>query len=216
MIKCVARSSNLSKAQVKEIQMSMGIPLEGHYIASMGDLDLKTSLIDESPADFFTREIDEAVLRGEARIAIHSAKDLPGSLKEGLVIAALTESVHEGDCLVMRPHETLESLPLHARIGGSSLRRKETIQRLRKDFVFCDIRGTIEQRIALIEGPLHGVIIAKAALIRLQLLHLNLIDIPGKGAENQGRLAVVCRNNDFEMIELFKRIDGRKRLESSS
>lgn len=206
MYSLIARDSSLSKAQVKEVKELFGLEtMEEIYIKTSGDLDLKTSLMTLGATDFFTKEIDDAILEGKADIAIHSAKDLPAILREGLETIAMTKGVDPRDALVMKEGYAFQNLPKGALIGTSSLRRQEAILALRNDLGFIDIRGAIEQRIALLDTlpGLYGVVIAKAALIRLNLLHLNYIDLEGETAENQGKLAIVARKGRGEIKKLF-------------
>ncbi|MDN3504313.1 MAG: hydroxymethylbilane synthase [Rhabdochlamydiaceae bacterium] len=204
LIKCVARDSPLSHAQVREVFQHASFPFVVDYIKSRGDFDQKSCLINMAKNDFFTRELDEALLNQTAQVAIHSAKDLPSPLPQGLHVAAMTKSINSLDTLVLKEGITLDDIPIGGDIGASSYRREQMIQLMRSDLKMRSIRGTIEKRIALLDDPtLYGVVIAKAALIRLNLLHLNSIDLPGVGAEHQGRLAIVCRDGDSEMINLF-------------
>ncbi|MFN0065444.1 MAG: hydroxymethylbilane synthase [Chlamydiales bacterium] len=198
-----ARGSPLSRVQVEEVFRSLpGYDYVLHCVETAGDLDQKTPLRNLDKSDFFTREIDECLLNREFRIAIHSAKDLPDPLSEGLEIVALTKGVDSSDSLVL--HGRVEDLPLGAKIGTSSSKREKNIEQLRSDLQTVDIRGTIEQRLALLmKREIAGVVIAEAALIRLGLTHLNRVKLPGETAPLQGRLAVVARTGDSEMRELF-------------
>lgn len=204
-----ARTSPLSRAQVQEILTGLqsfypNVSFEEHYFASTGDLDQITSLRTLDKTDFFTKEIDEAILSGQCRLGIHSAKDLPFPLPKGIVLICLTKGVDPADVLVLREGETLSSLPPSACIATSSLRREETVKQLRPDLTFSDLRGTIEKRLSkLATGEADGVVVAEAALIRLGLTHLNRIRLPGTTTEGQGRLAVLARKGDKEMEELF-------------
>ncbi len=175
------------------------------WIETRGDIDQKTSLRTLGKTDFFTREIDQLLLDGLVRLAVHSAKDLPSPIPEGLCVAALTPSIDSRDALVLREGESIVTLPPNARIATSSERREEAARRLRSDFCFTDLRGTIGKRLRKLEkGEVEGVIIAEAALIRLGLTHLNRVYLPGETAEGQGRLAIVCRSSDVEMVNLFR------------
>lgn len=213
-----ARSSPLSQAQVKEIlsllrPMYPDLSFNVMTFQTVGDSDKTTSLRHLDKTDFFTKEIDEWVLAGKNRIGIHSAKDLPDPLKEGLSLFALTEGVDSSDALVIRDERTLASLPLGALIATSSIRRESCVRELRQDLTFCDIRGTIGERLATLQsGKVEGVVIAEAALIRLGLTHLNRIRLPGKTAKGQGQLAIVGREVDRmgEIAKLFSVIDCRK------
>ncbi len=213
-----ARPSSLSKAQVKEILENLQshypqVTFEIYYLSTLGDRDQVTSLRSLERTDFFTKDIDQWVLEGQGRVGIHSAKDLPLSLTSGLKIFCLTRGVDSSDSLVLRPQETLDSLPVGARIATSSIRREETVRQMRKDLSFSDLRGTIEQRLAKLEtGEADGIVVAEAALIRLGLTHLNRLRLPGPTAEGQGQLAVVGRHEDRELQALFACLDIRQLL----
>jgi porphobilinogen deaminase len=148
--------------------------------------------------DFFTRELDEMVLRGEVDAAVHSAKDLPEVLPEGLEVAAITKGLDGRDALVMRQ-------PLFV-VATSSERREEEVRKLFPGVAFRDLRGTIGERLAIWErGEVDGVVVAEAALIRLSLTHLPRLFLPGPPL--QGRLAIVTRKGKGEP---FWRIDDFK------
>lgn len=210
-----ARSSPLSRAQVQEVLKALqsyhpSVDFDVQYVETVGDRDQETSLRQLERTDFFTREIDKGVLDGQYRLGIHSAKDLPLPLPQGLSVFCLTKGVDASDVLVLRPNDTFDTLPSGARIATSSVRREEAVKQLRTDLCFCDIRGTIEQRLARLNTrEADGVIVAEAALIRLGLTHVNRIKLPGPTAERQGQLAVVGRENDEEMRALFTCLDVR-------
>jgi hydroxymethylbilane synthase len=203
-----ARSSRLSRAQVNEVYQELttfypDIRFIPTWVTTTGDHDLKTSLRTLDKTDFFTKEIDELQLQGEFRIALHSAKDLPEPLREGLQIVAITRGVDPSDSLVFN-HE----LPTGALIGVSSLRREENLLKWRPDLQFTDIRGTIDHRLALLdEGKVDGVVIAEAALIRLGITHRKRMRIEGETAPLQGKLAVIAQKRDNEMEQLFCCLD---------
>lgn len=214
-ISVAARSSALSKVQVEEVLEELaekGITLHFYpeWIQVVGDRDLLSSLKDLEKTNFFTKEIDECILAGRCRIAIHSAKDLPDPLPKGLFIAAITRGKDCSDVLVMKEGDSIGSLPKGAKIATSSQRREEMILKLRDDFVAIDIRGTIHRRLELLhEGYCDALVMAEAALIRLGLVHLNRVRLEGPVAKDQGRLAVVMREDDNEMRDLFACIDTR-------
>lgn len=209
-----ARPSPLSKAQVKEVLEALQqhypfIRFNIHYISTIGDRDQFTSLRNLDRTDFFTRDIDAWVLEKRGRLGIHSAKDLPLILPTGLNLFCLTRGIDPSDSLVLRSGETLESLPVGARIATSSIRREEMVRSLRTDFQFCDLRGTIEQRLAKLETKeADGVVIAEAALIRLKLTHLTRIRLPGQTVKGQGQLAVIGHHEDQEIKEFFTQLDS--------
>ncbi len=205
-----SRSSNLAKVQVKEVWQELLtyhplVKFHVHYFQSRGDLDLLTSLRNLGKSDFFTKELDELVLKGSYRIAIHSAKDLPDPLPKGLDVACFTKGIDSSDSLVLKEGSFFEDLPRHALIATSSVKREQAVLALRSDLTFCDLRGTIEQRLAKLgEGKVDGVVIAEAALIRLGLTHLNRIRLPHSTTEGQGKLCVIARQEDWEIKELFQ------------
>ncbi len=207
-ISVAARASRLSRAQVQEVllelrQVDHQVEFVPTYFMTTGDADQTTSLLTQEGTDFFTKEIDEAVLKGACRIGIHSAKDLPGVLPSGLSVIAYTRGLDSSDVLVFRKKESRESLPKNAKVGTSSLRRIENIKAFRDDLVPVDIRGTIEKRLELLDdGIVDALVIAKAALIRLQI-HRDTLLLPGRGAARQGSLAIVAKEDDQEMKDLF-------------
>lgn len=204
-----ARSSPLSRAQFHEVQEELRVHhldvyLDPVWAESPGDRDRISSLKTLGKTDFFTRDLDQMLLQGAIRIAIHSAKDLPDPIPEGLSIVALTRGVDARDSLVFRLGDTLASLPTGAKIGASSDRRESIVKSLREDLQCVELRGTIGDRIKAVEmGHVDGAIIAEAALIRLGLTQINRIILSGQPAPLQGRLAVLARSNDDEMSRLF-------------
>ncbi len=208
-IKVAARNSPLSQAQVLEVleelrQKGKAIEFDVVLYETQGDKDKATSLRTLGKTDFFTREIDQMILKGVCRLAIHSAKDLPEPLPEGLQLIALTQGLDPSDSLVMRPGMTLEHLPKGAKIATSSFRREERMRELRSDLTIVDIRGTIGERLAKLErGEIDGVVVAEAALLRLKLTTLNRIRLGGETVPLQGRLALVAREGDHELIQLL-------------
>lgn len=210
ILKVGARSSPLSLAQTQEVLQELqrfhpDVSFDLILLETVGDKDKITSLRSLDKTDFFTREIDQLQLKGNCRISIHSAKDLPDPLPKGLQLIALTKGVDPSDSLVLDHGKTLQSLTPYSKIATSSMRREEAIRNLRKDLTFVDIRGTIQERLEKLNSKeVSGVVLAEAALIRLQLTHLNRIPIPGTTVPHQGRLAVLARSDDFEMKELFR------------
>lgn len=210
-----ARSSPLSQVQVDEVLYETQllypeIEFETTLVTTIGDRDQQTSLRTLDKTDFFTRDVDQLVLSGQCRIAVHSAKDLPDPIPAGLKVVAVTEGIDPSDSLVMRHGESLSSLPKGATIATSSVRREEIVKALRPDLKFVDIRGTIGQRLQkLNSGEVDGVVIAEAALIRLNLVHLNRETLPGETVPGQGKLAIVGRDHDAEIAAFFAPLDRR-------
>lgn len=215
IISVAARNSPLSKAQVNEILLEIHkhhphLSFNPAFVVTHGDKDQMTSLRTLGKTDFFTREVDHLLLNGTCQIAVHSAKDLPEPLPQGLQMVALTIGLDPADVLVLRSHESIESLPEKAVVATSSERREEAVRQLLPKARFIDVRGTISQRLSLLETQTaDAVVIAEAALIRLKLTHLNRIRLLGPTAALQGQLAVISRYGDAEMQSLFACIDSR-------
>lgn len=213
MFRVVARDSKLSLAQVKEVFILLpnSIEYEIKLIKSYGDKHKEIPLTANIPEDFFTREIDNALLNKEADIAIHSAKDLPFPLPEGLTLLALTEGKTSSDALVSKNKRTLLELHPGSKIGVSSHLRINNILSVRKDLNIVTIRGNIEERLAYIEnGKLDAIIVALCALERLGLQDRVAEILSFKTHPLQGKLAVVGREKEPEFASFFYPIDVRK------
>jgi len=215
------RTSPLALKQVEEVfgmlkKFYPGTEQEVIGIDTYGDKDKVTPVSDIEGTDFFTREIDEALLKNEIDFAVHSAKDLPDELRNGLVISALTECLDPYDALVSKYGLKLEELPNDARIGTSSGRRKDGLKRFMPGLHIVDIRGNIEQRLKILEGnDLDGIVIAACALMRLgletritQRIPLDVIN----SHPMQGSLAIVTRQDKKDLIDLFSALDTRQRI----
>ena len=208
ILKVGTRPSSLALKQVEEIQKLMpGLSFEVVKIQTLGDKDKLTQISEVEGSDFFTREIDQALFSGEIDLAIHSSKDLPDKLTQGLVVFLETESRSAFDALVSRGDFKLLDLPTGYRIGSSSQRRKEQIKLLRPDLLIIDIRGTIEERLKLIEtGKIDALIVAHAALIRLGLEERIAEILPEeyfKAHSKQGSLSVVIKEQRWEELKFI-------------
>ncbi|KKL11532.1 hypothetical protein LCGC14_2544890, partial [marine sediment metagenome] len=145
-IRIGTRGSPLALKQAEEIVSSLRRfhPHLNFRIIKMkttGDKNKNTPLEKLEGTDFFTKEIEEALLRGEIDLAVHSAKDLPDQIPEGLTIAAITSSIDPDDILVSKKSLKLDELPRGAKVGTSSFRRKTQLKKFRSDFQIVDIRG---------------------------------------------------------------------------
>ncbi|MEI7998860.1 MAG: uroporphyrinogen-III C-methyltransferase [Candidatus Omnitrophota bacterium] len=212
-IKIGSRQSQLAKIQVVEILSLIGklpYPTELITFATQGDIDKVTPLTSNPADDFFTNTLDTALINKDVDISIHSAKDLPQVLRTGLKIFALTKSIDETDSWVSQ--YTLDDLPKGARVGTSSQLRGGMIKELKPDVLLVDVRGTIEERLNLLQkGQVDGLIIATCALKRLGLeSHIKSI-LPWGAVALQGQLAVVGRQDDIELEIIFECIDVRRK-----
>jgi len=188
-----------------------GFKFEVIPILSQGDKDKKTPLAFKEGSNFFTYEIEQALLEGRIDLAVHSAKDLEDNPPPGLVIAALTDSLSRFDCLVAAGNFNLDSLPPGSRIGTSSQNRKQAISKYRNDLVTLDIRGNVPERLFQLDrGNFEAVIVAEAALKRLGLEKRISQVIPLDILEPhflQGRLAIQVRDTRKDLLKIFRSID---------
>ncbi|MDP3732220.1 MAG: hydroxymethylbilane synthase [Candidatus Omnitrophota bacterium] len=215
------RSSPLALKQVEEAlgylkRFYPQIRVEIIGIDTYGDKDKITPISESEGTDFFTREIDEALLRGDIDFAVHSAKDLPDEVPKGLAIAAITKSIDPYDALVSKSNLKIGELRKGAKIGASSLRRKTQLKKYRDDFQIVDVRGTIEERLDKLDNHgLDAIIVAACALIRLELEHRITQRIPFeilKPHSLQGSLAIEARAEDLDLIKFLSKIDSREIL----
>lgn len=218
ILKAGTRKSPLALRQVEEVIESLrkiGTEINVNIIGidTAGDKDRVTAISDIEGTDFFTREIEEALLSGEVDFSVHSAKDLPDKIPDGLHIAAITESVDPYDALVSKNNLSIKDLPKGAKIAASSMRRKTQIRAFRDDFEIVDIRGNIGERLTEFDdSDLDAIVVASCALKRLGLENRITQRLPLEILKThplQGSLAVETRQDNLEVIGLFSKIDTR-------
>ncbi len=184
--------------------------LEIRKITTGGDRDRHIQLDRMEAIGVFVKELEEALLGGEIDLAVHSLKDVPTAIPEGLCLAAVTERLDPRDVLVSRS-ESLDNLPPGSQIGTGSLRRSIQLSRYRPDLEVRGIRGNVDTRLRKVqEGQVDGVVLAAAALIRLGwresiTQYLPVEDfLPSAG---QGALAIEIRRDDEAVTELASGIN---------
>ena len=205
-IKVIARGSRLSRLQVEEVFKNFPhLSYEIKYLESYGDKNLQISLLNgEAPADIFTRELDDAIRRGDADIAIHSAKDLPYPLPEDIEVIALFPAFDTTDSLVSRDHKKLAELPVGSVIGTSSPLRKKGLNELRPDLTIKGIRGCIEERVQQVkDGKYDAAIVATCALKRLGMEDEIAEVLPFPTHPLQGFLAITAKKGNEELRTAF-------------
>ncbi|MBU0605842.1 MAG: hydroxymethylbilane synthase [Candidatus Omnitrophica bacterium] len=213
-IKVGTRPSALALKQVEEVRKRLPqYHIETVLIETRGDKDKISSLSDKENSDFFTREIEQALIDGSIDAAIHSAKDLEDVMSRELVIAAMTSPISPFECLVSRGGSTMEKLPLGACVGTSSRKRRRALMNFRPDLDVKDIRGDIDERLAqLNSGKFDAIIVAHAALIRLGYEDRIAEIIPREIMEPhplQGSLAVQIRRDRDDLSAIFRSLDGK-------
>ena len=173
------------------------------HIVTQGDKILDVPLARIGGKGLFTTELERRLLDGTIDLAVHSLKDLPADVPDGLCLAAITARHHVHDAFVSNTYTTLESLPAGACIGTSSLRRRAQLLHTRPDLVVSDLRGNVDTRLKkLDDGQYDAIILAEAGLQRLgradricQLLPVTTM-IPAVG---QGALAIETRADDMSL-----------------
>jgi hydroxymethylbilane synthase len=183
-------------------------------IASQGDKDRRTTLWELKSTGFFTSILEDALLAGQADVAVHSFKDLPTAIRDGLTIGAVLDRKFPEDCLVTASLiKSLDELPKEAIVGTSSLRRTVQLKRLRNDLQCVPIRGNVTTRIKKLEqGDFDAIVLARAGLERLGLSDkISIIFDPTKFIPSpaQGALAVEVRADDTETKEIVSKLDDK-------
>ncbi len=159
----------------------------------------------------FTRELDEALLRARVDFAVHSLKDVPSALPDGLVLAAVPPREDPRDVLIAHPARTFRELPAGARLGTASPRRRAQLLLARRDITVVEARGNVDTRVRrLREGRWDAIVLARAGLARLGRTHeiteefSEDVLLPAVG---QGALGLVCRSSDSGVLAALAAID---------
>lgn len=210
------RGSELALAQagiVAKKLRALGYEVELVKITATGDR-IPGALADVGGKGLWVHEFEQALLEGTIDLAVHSAKDVPTRLTQGLTIGAYPEREDPRDVFVGAEGQRFASLPPGARVGTGSARRIALVRALRPELETVEIRGNVPTRIAKIaELELSGVIVASAGLIRLGMEDriLDPLDpdryVPAAG---QGALAVEIRIDDEEVHQIVSQLDNRE------
>jgi len=195
----------LARATGKDIAE---FPLES-FVTS-GDRLKDQRLQDAGGKGLFTKELDEALLDGRIDIAVHSMKDLPTHLPDGIVLAAVPEREDPRDAFISHKAKSLKELPEGAVVGTASLRRQAQALHLRPDLKMVILRGSVETRLKKLQsGAIDATFLALAGLKRLGLADhaTSLIDSDDMpSAPGQGALAITCRSDDKDARDMLAKI----------
>lgn len=206
------RGSQLALWQAEHVkgrlqQEHPGLEVELQRIKTKGDIILDVPLAKVGGKGLFVKEIEDALLHGEADMAVHSMKDVPMELPEGLVLGCIPERERPDDTLLSVNYPQLETLPQGAHVGTSSLRRQAQLLALRPDLRISALRGNVDTRLRkLLEGQYDAIVLAGAGLKRLGLSAPHMHSLPVETflpAVGQGALGIECRADRKDVLDML-------------
>jgi len=212
-IRIATRKSQLALWQAEHVRARLqqahpGIQVELETFTTQGDRILDAPLAKIGGKGLFVKELEQSLLRGDSDIAVHSMKDVPVLLPDGLQIAALLTRENPHDAFVSNQYQRLDDLPEGSRVGTSSLRRRCQLAELRPDLQISDLRGNVNTRLAkLDDNQYDAIILACAGLIRLDMADrireaiAATVMLPAIG---QGTVGIECRSDDAELLALLE------------
>ncbi len=211
-LKIATRQSPLALWQAEHIRarleaMHADLTVELVTFVTQGDKILDTPLAKIGGKGLFVKELEAALMDGRADLAVHSMKDVPMALPEGLSLAVICEREDPLDAFVSNHYASFADLPQGAKVGTSSLRRKCQILKARPDIEIIDLRGNVGTRLSkLDDGQYDAIILASAGLKRLGLAerirHTIQPDV-SLPAVGQGALGLECRSQDQAVLDLI-------------
>ena len=211
-LKIATRQSPLALWQAEHIRARLEalhptLQVELVTFVTQGDILLDTPLAKIGGKGLFVKELEAALLDGRADLAVHSMKDVPMRLPEGLTLALMCEREDPFDAFVSNHYATFDDLPLGAKLGTSSLRRKCQILKQRPDLDVIDLRGNVGTRLSKLDAGLYdAIILASSGLKRLELhsrIRHNLTATVSLPAVGQGALGLECRAQDQRVLDLI-------------
>lgn len=184
-----------------------GLQVEKKLMTTKGDKILDAPLAKIGGKGLFTKELEQEMLEGGIDLAVHSLKDMPTEVPNGLVIAAITKRADPGDAVVSLKYGHFEDLPQGAKVGTSSLRRKAQLLHARPDLNIQDLRGNVNTRLRKLEEEnFDAIVLAVAGLTRLGFKDRIAEVMPREimlPAVGQGALAIEARAEDEEILEMI-------------
>ena len=214
-VRISSRKSQLALVQTHWVQaeLSKAHPDRQFEVVTMstqGDKILDVALAKIGDKGLFTKELEVSMLTKESDLAVHSLKDLPTKLPEGLILGAITEREDPADALVIHEKlkdQTLETLPAGTVVGTSSLRRLAQLRHYYPHLTFKDVRGNLNTRLQKLDaGEYDALILAAAGLRRLGMgdrVHQVIDPEISLHAVGQGALGIECRAEDPDILALF-------------
>ena len=212
-LRIATRKSPLAMWQAEHIKarleaMHEGLEVELITFTTKGDIILDTPLAKIGGKGLFVKELEVAMLAGDADIAVHSMKDVPMEFPEGLELGVICERENPHDAFVSNTYKSLDELPQGAVVGTSSLRRQCQVQQLRPDLQIKSLRGNVQTRLGKLDaGEFDAIILAAAGLLRMEMDDRIASFIPAEQslpAGGQGALGIEWRANDEAIHNLIK------------
>lgn len=180
-------------------------------MTTKGDQILDVTLNKIGGKGLFLKELEQAMLAGEADIAVHSMKDVPADMPEGFTICSVFKRHDASDAFVSNKYQNLKELPQGAVVGTSSLRRQSQLLAIRPDLIINPLRGNVQTRLRkLDEGQYDAIILATAGLERMDLddrINSKLLPNDWLPAVGQGAVGVECLSNRSDLIELLLQLN---------
>lgn len=215
-IRIGTRQSQLALAQVDEVKEILqkkvpNIEFEIYPVITSGDKIQDRNLFDVGGKALFIKEIEEDLTNNKIDVAIHSAKDVPPFIKEQTTIVSFTKRADPRDCLISKKYNSISELPIGAKIGTSSPRRKAILLKIRPDLNICSLRGNIATRLKKIdEETVDASILSYCGLERINQLDKIKENISTDcilPAGGQGSLAIQIRSDDKVMSQIFRNVN---------
>ena len=212
ILRIATRKSPLALLQANYVRQALeqhhpGLQVELLAITTKGDKILDTPLAKIGGKGLFVKELEQALLDGEADIAVHSMKDVPMDFPAGLGLAVICEREDPADAFVSNGYHAFEDLPQGARVGTSSLRRQCQLRQERPDLRILDLRGNVGTRLAKLDaGDYDAIILAAAGLIRLEMADRISQRLPYDiclPAGGQGAVGIETRTQDIDTLKLL-------------
>ncbi len=212
-IRIGTRLSELARVQsdhvAEVIKQRTGVSCEIIAIETRGDRVLDVPLPEIGGKGLFTQELEDMLLDGRVDIAVHSLKDLPADLPEGLCLGAITKREDPRDAVLSTTGQELEALPPGSRLGSGSVRRAAQIATMRTDLEILDLRGNVPTRVGKLDsGNYDAIVLATAGLRRLGMADriTHTLDVTRMiPAAGQGALGIECRDGDARVLAILNR-----------
>jgi len=215
-LRIATRKSPLAMWQAEHVAARLleahpGLEVELVTFTTQGDKILDTPLAKIGGKGLFVKELERAMLDGDADIAVHSMKDVPVDLPKGLYLPVILQREDPRDAFVSNNYKDFNDLPQGARLGTSSLRRQCQIKEARPDLEILDLRGNVNTRLAKLDaGEYDAIILACAGLKRLgfdERIRASMTPDTSLPAIGQGAIGIECRNDDANTNNIIAVLD---------